>query len=246
MLRVFIGYDGRFDDAFIVARKSLLAHATCSEHMTIEALKMPDLCRGGLYTRPVRVVANQLYDEISQAPMATEFALTRFLAPALCEFSGVSLFCDSDFLFRADIAELMQLYDPTFAVQCVKHEQDETGTVKMDGQVQTAYARKNWSSFMLINNEHPANRALTVDLVNTARGRDLHNFCWLQDEALIGELPQEWNWLAGVTPLEKSPKAVHYTLGTPDIAGYENSAYADEWRAVLRGDDANRETRPAN
>jgi hypothetical protein len=49
---------------------------------------------------------------------------------------------------------------------------------------------------MLFNCSHPANQALTVDLVNTVPGRDLHRFCWL-DDAQVGALPVEWNWLEG-------------------------------------------------
>jgi hypothetical protein len=32
---------------------------------------------------------------------------------------------------------------------------------------------------MVFNCDHPANRALTLDLINTVPGRDLHRFCWL-------------------------------------------------------------------
>jgi len=36
----------------------------------------------------------------------------------------------------------------------------------MDGQVQSKYARKNWSSFMIFNCHHEANQALTPEMVN--------------------------------------------------------------------------------
>ena len=45
---------------------------------------------------------------------------------------------------------------------------------------------------------------------------------WLPDE-LIGALPADWNWL------EREPKAVHYTRGTPNMPGYEESAFAPRW-----------------
>ena len=32
--------------------------------------------------------------------------------------------------------------------------------------------------------------------------------------------------------MELNPKAVHFTRGTPDMPGYENVPYADEWRAI--------------
>lgn len=231
-LKVFIGYDNRFSDAYMVAAKSLLDHASID--VEIIPLLLPHLRALGEYNRPTIQNNGQFVDLISDAPMATEFAISRFLCPYLSNYEGVSIFCDNDFLFRADIAELLAQFDPQYAVQCVKHKHEAREEKKMNGQIQTAYARKNWSSLMMFNNEHPYNRRLDWPLVNHARGRDLHQFFWLPD-SMIGPLPAEWNWLAGISPLENEPKAVHYTLGTPDFEGYENSAYASEWFKVLRG-----------
>ena len=69
------------------------------------------------------------------------------------------------------------------------------------------------------------------NLINTWTGRQLHGFGWLTDD-LIGKLPPEWNWLEGHSSMELNPKAVHFTRGTPDMPGYENVPYADEWRAI--------------
>jgi hypothetical protein len=106
----------------------------------------------------------------------------------------------------------------------------------MDDQLQVRYARKNWSSLMLINHAHPANERLTVEMVNTLPGRDLHRFCWLQDDE-IGALPPAWNYLVGHTKGVCVPKLVHFTDGYPLMPGYENATYADAWRqerAILR------------
>jgi hypothetical protein len=73
--------------------------------------------------------------------------------------------------------------DPSKAVYCVSTASKASRRSKMDGQVQTAYARKNWSSFILFNCDHPANRALTLEMVNTLPGRDLHRLCWLRTTA---------------------------------------------------------------
>jgi hypothetical protein len=99
----------------------------------------------------------------------------------------------------------------------------------MDGQAQTRYARKNWSSFLIFNCDHPANQRLTLEMVNTLPGRDLHRFCWLEDHE-IGELPQRWNFLVGHTDPAIDPACIHWTSGTPDMKGYEDAAYADLWR----------------
>jgi lipopolysaccharide biosynthesis glycosyltransferase len=163
--------------------------------------------------------------------MATEFAVSRFLVPHLAR-GGLALFMDCDMLIRCDISELFDLVDKSKAVTVVKHKFDPPEGVKMDGQLQLRYARKNWSSVMVFNCDHEANKELTVDLVNKLPGRDLHRFCWLDDDE-IGEVGPEWNWLAGHSDPAIDPKIVHFTDGIPTMPGYEDCAYADEWREEL-------------
>ena len=79
---------------------------------------------------------------------------------------------------------------------------------------------------MLFNNERC--RALTPDYVNSAPGLDLHRFKWL-DDALIGSLPLEWNWLVGEYAYRPDAKIVHYTLGGPYFEAYRDCDYAAEW-----------------
>jgi len=168
-----------------------------------------------------------MFDVISNAPMSTEFANSRFLTPLLAQH-GWALFTDCDVLCLTDLMELHKVADSRYAVMCVKHKNiNESGT-KMDGQVQTAYARKNWSSVMLFNCDHPANRRLTLEMVNTRPGRDLHRFCWLHDEE-IGELPPEWNWLVNVQEKPAYPKIAHYTLGGPWFEHWESAEYDNMW-----------------
>lgn len=226
---IYIGFDPREADAFAVARSSIERHTVMP--YPVRGVVLTDLRTGGLYTRPTSRRDGRLWDDISEAPMATEFACSRFLVPRLAS-SGWAIFMDCDMLVRDDIKHLFDLADPTKAVQVVKHNHQPPEGVKMDGQAQTRYARKNWSSVVLWNVDHPANAALTTELVNSVPGRDLHAFCWLPDD-LIGELPVEWNWLAGHSDPAVDPSIVHFTDGIPTMAGYENSPYADEWRAEL-------------
>ena len=100
----------------------------------------------------------------------------------------------------------------------------------MDGQVQTQYARKNWSSVIAFNCDHPANAALrSLAFLNDTPGRDLHRLCWLPDDDLIGELAPNWNYLVGHSDEKLSASIAHFTSGVPDMPGYENQRYADEW-----------------
>ena len=71
------------------------------------------------------------------------------------------------------------------AVLVCKHDYVPKSERKFLDQVQTKYARKNWSSLMLFNNERC--RALTPRYVSAASGLELHRFAWTEDR-LIGGL----------------------------------------------------------
>lgn len=234
---IWLGWEPREAEAFAVARHSIRKRLHAP--IPIYGLVLDDLRERGLYTRPTQRKLNsegrwQLWDEISQAPCSTEFSISRFLVPHLAG-DGLALFMDCDMLVRTDLSQLFRAVEYSYeskAIWCVKHHHEPNVTVKMDGQTQTKYARKNWSSVMLFDCDHTANKSLTVDLVNTVPGRDLHGFCWLKDND-IGELPLEWNWLAGESEPIGDPKIVHHTLGSPCMAGYEGVPFAEEWRAEL-------------
>lgn len=233
---IWIGYDPRESEAFAVCRHSLRHH---THGMPINPLDLSELRRAGLYTRPTSLKEGKLWDDISEAPMSTEFAISRFLTPILAP-SGWALFMDCDVLALDDLTDLFRFADPSKAVMCVKHQYQPASDTKMDGQEQTRYARKNWSSVMLFNTEHPSNRSLTVEMVNSVPGRDLHRFCWLNDDE-IGELSPRWNYLVGITEGVEDPALVHYTNGGPWFGGdFVNVPYAQEWlderRAWLAAD----------
>lgn len=223
--------------AWNVAQFSL--KTTTSIPVTVHRLALSPLQSQGLYYRPTLVISKspngqgRLYDEISQHKMTTGHAIARFLVPKLMNYQGWALFVDGDVLFRADVAKLFSLANSRYAVQVVKHQYEPKNDVKKGGHVQTTYFRKNWSSVMLFNCEHPANQALTVELVNSVPGRDLHRFCWLEDD-LIGGLPETWNHLVGHSTHDDNPSLVHFTEGLPDVQGYENQPFASEWFDMAR------------
>jgi hypothetical protein len=224
-LRVFIGYDPREEIAFDVCRFSLLRHSSIP--LKVTALRQDDMREQGLYLRNSIVRDGQRIDEQDGRPFSTDFSFTRFLVPALCDFEGWALFVDCDFLFMADVAELVPLMDPSKAALVCKQVHEPEATVKMDGIPQNKYTRKNWSSFMLLNCEHPDMRLLSPAIVNTKPGWFLHQFGWL-DLRDIGDIPHAWNHISGVT--QGAPKAVHYTAGGPWFSAYTECAYAKEWR----------------
>ncbi len=232
---IWIGWDRRECLACEVARHSLMSHM--SEAIPVHSLMLWDMQNRNLYRRPTREQDGRLIDVLSIRPdydgsISTEHANARFLVKHLAG-SGWAMFCDGDFLFRADICTLFDELDPAYALYCVKHDYQPTETTKMDGQIQTRYARKNWSSLMVFNCDHPANAFLTLGVVNSWPGRELHAFNWLAYDD-IGALDPSWNHLVGVDGLTQNAKGVHFTLGTPDMPGYEQCEYADEWRKVAQ------------
>lgn len=238
---VWIGWEPREAAAFAVARDSIRRNGVRHpSHYQIFGVILDDLRRRGLYTRPHSRKGNQLWDDISDAPMATEFACSRFLVPHLCRLASHAgyarrwaLFMDCDMLVRTDVNRLFDACDPEKAVMVVKHNhQPQDGSIKMDGQIQTRYSRKNWSSVCAFNVDHPANEKLTVEMVNERPGRDLHAFCWLRDDD-IGELDAGWNYLVGHSNPHPDPGIVHFTDGIPLMPGYEDCDYAGEWTDAL-------------
>jgi len=220
---VYIGYDPREQEAFDIAECSILRRS--DDNTVVIPLKLKEL-RQFLW-RPIEQRDGKMWCPISQAPMSTEFAISRFTIPFLRP-GGWAVFMDCDIVCRVDIKELFDMVDDKYAVMVVKHKQESGSATKMDGQIQTFYSRKNWSSMILWNCSHKANRALTTYELNTWPGRDLHAFRWLQDYE-IGELPAVWNHLVGVSEKIDEPKILHYTLGTPNISGYETCDFAKEW-----------------
>ena len=221
-MRVFVGWDPAEDDAFRVCRSSILRHQPRAK---VEPIVLQDLRDRGVYQRQHYRQGVQLFDHITKQSFTTEFTFSRYLVPALAGWQGWALFCDCDFLFKADVEALFDMADEDYAVMVVKQSHEPADTVKMLGQAQSSYPRKNWASLVLWNCGHSANREM-VRRANNWQKDYLHAFTWLEDK-LIGELPTGWNWIEGLT--EGEPKAVHFTAGLPRMPGYENAAYAEDW-----------------
>ena len=66
-----------------------------------------------------------------------------------------------------DVSNLINNLDNDKAVYCVQHDYTPKEKHKMDGQKQSIYPRKNWSSFIIFNCSHPSTKKLTVETVNS-------------------------------------------------------------------------------
>jgi hypothetical protein len=219
-MKVYLGWDSREAPAYGVAAKTLYN----TSGIVPTPLKADRLAAAGLYSRPVDM--GRGYDLPSNAPCSTEFAASRFLTPILAQ-TGWALFADCDVVFLRDVAEMLTGLEPGKAVYVVKHQQKGGGT-KMDGQAQTSYSRKNWSSVMLFDCNHEANWRLSVEDVSRRPGRDLHGFFWLHDDE-IGELGPEWNWLVNVVPKPNNLGIAHFTLGGPWFPDWQGAEHDDLW-----------------
>ena len=217
MLPIFIGFDPRESAAYHVCCQSIIEHA--SEPVCF-----------------VPLASNLLGGFDGQRDGSNAFIFSRFLVPWVSKWRGWALFIDGDMIIRDDVAKLFQSRDEYKAAMVVKHEYNTRHPRKYIGTPlesdNVMYARKNWSSVILWNCAHYANRKLTPKFVGEVETPYLHRFQWIPDDRL-GELPPVWNWLEGEYPYCDNAKLVHHTLGVPGITHYADTDYADEWHDAL-------------
>lgn len=199
-LKIFIGWDSRYPECADVLKYSIQKRA--SVPVDIKFLRLKEL------------------NLVKPDPLAsTEFTYSRFLVPYLCEYKGYALFLDSDMVCMADIAELFKYCSSDFAIRCVHHNYTPLAKVKMEGQTQSAYPKKNWSSLMLMNCSRL--KMLTKHFIEMATGAALHQFQFLPKQD-VGTLPTVWNRLDCADAVTK---IIHYTQGGPWLKKYRNHLY---------------------
>jgi lipopolysaccharide biosynthesis glycosyltransferase len=213
-MKVFIGYDSREDEAYQVARASILEH---SPGIDVSPIVRSDLIDRGIFRRSHDLRAS------------TEFTLTRFLVPFLSDYKGFSLFVDCDILCNVDVLKILDNVDESCDVSCVQHDYTPKGKFKMDGKEQHIYPKKNWSSVMVYNNSKCWK--LTPDVINLVDPSYLHQMRWADK---IGYLDHTWNYLAGYYSDIDNPNIIHYTDGGPWFPQYENCEFAEEWKQAAK------------
>jgi lipopolysaccharide biosynthesis glycosyltransferase len=212
MLRIFIGYD----------EKEVVAYHTLC-HSIITRASVPVS-----FTPLYKQTLSPVFIRENDSHASTDFSFSRFIVPYLSNYEGCSLYMDCDMVVTCDIKELFDLFDSTKALQVVKHNYVPKSTHKFLNQKQTTYEKKNWSSVMLFNNEKC--HALTPEVIETAEGLDLHQFKWLENESLVGELPETWNYLVDEYPdRDELPAIIHYTLGGPYFSDTINCDFSTVW-----------------
>lgn len=208
MINVFCGSDPREEVGLSVFLRSLFARA--STPVAVTPLGSTGLQEG-----------------------SNQFTKSRFLVPWMMGFRGQALFLDgADMIMQADVAELFKLYDPSLAIQVVKHDYKTRHPRKYVGTSMESdnkdYPRKNWASLMLINCAHPAWSWATYGAVRAAPMGDLLTFSRFLDRH-IGALPKEWNVLVDEGQSTANAKVLHWTAGIPAFAAYADAPAADKW-----------------
>ncbi len=210
MIPVFIGYDPREAVAYHVCTNSIIRHSS----------QPVSLC-------PLALNILKGYEE-KHTDGSNHFIYSRFLVPHLMNYKGWAIFMDGDMLLREDINTLWNFRDDSKAVMVVKHNYKTKMATKYLGAKNEDYPRKNWSSVILWNCGHPANKQITPEFIQNATGAQLHRFTWL-DDSLVGDLPLEWNWLPDEYGANQDAKLLHYTLGTPSFQEFATTPMGDEW-----------------
>jgi lipopolysaccharide biosynthesis glycosyltransferase len=215
MIKIVIGYD----------TKETVAYHVCSNSIVRQA------------TQPVSIMplALTLLDDYTEThtDASNEFVYSRFLVPHLMNYNDWAVFIDGDMILQDDITNLWNLRDDSKAVMVVKHDYKTKMPIKYFGAKNEDYPRKNWSSVILWNCNHPAHKILSPEFIQQSTGQYLHRFSWLND-ADIGELPIEWNWLADEYGVNNNAKLIHYTLGTPCFEEFTNTPMSQHWHTELK------------
>lgn len=239
---IFIGYDEREHSVFDVAEHSILKTATVP--VKIHKLAHRPLRDKGLFKREWLIDAKGQYvDCIDSRPFSTQFSHTRFLTPFLWNLiedsskSPLVTFMDCDFLAIRDIAEMFDGIQQKrirnsyrHPVYCVQHDFKPTKDIKMDGMKQTPYTYKCWSALMVFDMNNDEVSKLTPLLVNTADGKSLHQFEWVNNPHMIGTIPEEWQFIPFHSEKNTDKiSMIHYSELGPWFPGGEDLKYADLW-----------------
>jgi|TARA_R100000353_G_scaffold174328_2_gene142066 hypothetical protein len=214
-MKIFIGHDSRYPQATEVCERSIIDHN-------------PDLKDQIHFLDKEILKQSELYGRKDLPGESTEFSFTRFYIPMLCNYDGIAMFCDNDFLWQCDPTEMIKyLGDNDIAV--VQHEDYNVTKNKMDGIENKSYPRKNWSSLIIYNCSKLQH--LTKEYLDNATAAQLHELRWAKN---IGSIPPKYNWLVGLyencgcTQL----KGLHFTEGGPWFDKYKNCEFSEEWWEV--------------
>ena len=239
---IFVGYDERQHEPFLVAKHSLESLAKVP--IKVHKMHHKDYRLQKLFTRKWTVEENGQYtDVLDGKPFSTQFSHSRFLVPELWrrikdeDKNPLVMFVDCDFVWTSDIGIMFKELEmkkirnkSTTPVYCVHHNYKPTTLVKMDTVEQTSYNKKLWSSMMVFDMDHEDNSKLTKDCVNVESGNWLHSFNWVENPNSLGIIDESWNFIPDHSEKNTSViNAIHYTEGGPWFKEYRQCSYGNLW-----------------
>ncbi len=200
---IYIGYDEREKDPYSTLIQSLKDNSKDPDRIVIHPLFHRDLRTKGYFDRPWTIKEDGTYlDNRDERPFSVQFSHSRFLTPWLARKEGINddmvMFVDCDFIFLKDVNDLFdaaRLNKEKNPVQVVKHNYHPQNQIKMDGSKQQDYNMKLWSSLMMFNTGNKEVVKLDPTTVNYSPGSYLHQFKWLDNRNIIGDLGEEWNYI---------------------------------------------------
>jgi hypothetical protein len=221
VIRLFVGWDEREEVGSHVFLSSLMHNSSLP--VSITHLKKSQVAN--LYGTTIKEGSNA-------------FTWSRFLVPALCDFSGFALFVDgADMMATGDIADIWRMQTGLSAVQVVPHNYQSKHPRKYVGTgmeaVNTAYERKNWASVMLMFCGHMAWRKITPQWLEKADPLEVLQLRFLEDRQ-IGFLPENCNVLVDEDQDCEQPIIAHWTAGVPGFPAYADAPMAEQWHAQLK------------
>tara|TARA_R100001163_G_C5055478_1_gene191946 strand:- start:942 stop:1595 length:654 start_codon:yes stop_codon:yes gene_type:complete len=213
-MRIFIGHDSRYKDATKVCEKSIKNYWPEADITWLDKAKLKEM---------------NVYGRKDVEGESTEFSFTRFYVPLLCNYKGIAMFCDNDFLWKGDPRLIRRYVNLNQPMAVVKHEDYAVENNKMNGVQNKSYPKKNWSSLMLFRCDHFKNK-LTKEYLDNATPAQLHEFHFINEDN-IGSIPKDFNCLVGHYDCDNA-KALHYTNGGPWFEEYALGDLAEEWWKV--------------
>ena len=118
-MRIFIGHDSRYTDATLVCAESIKQYWPEADITWLDKAKLKEM---------------NVYGRKDVEGESTEFSFTRFYVPLLCNYEGIAMFCDNDFLWKCDPRQIRK-YINLYNLAVVKHDDYEAESNKMDGIV---------------------------------------------------------------------------------------------------------------
>lgn len=211
-IRIFIGSSPKNTIEEAVFRYTLQKHT--SSAIEIHVINGQAGTETNLTTGEVKALPPNL---INRIPGATAFSLGRWAIPEWCGYRGKAIYCDSDQVLLADLAELWNFDLSGCTVAAVPVKQAKSASAYIDSYLQTYLNVEDdyyLASVMLIDCEKAAFslRSLIDDMDRKAFS--MSDLMYLGDpfrhylNIEVKTLPSEWNHLDYV---DETSKLVHFT-----------------------------------